>query len=225
LGLMYHILKIMTVTNRNILRLSALLLSSLLLSAIMLPGQNAAYAAVYVYELPDGSKLITDQRQRNKGYTLKNTYNTSPYRSSTSTYQPYYATTIKSQYDALIVNMALKYDLEPSFVKAVIHIESAFDRYALSHAGAMGLMQLMPATAASYELTQNHFDPNLNIEVGVRHLKDLMDRYNSDKKLSLAAYNAGAGAVSRYDGIPPYAETQNYVVKVMGLYAKYKKEI
>jgi len=86
-------------------------------------------------------------------------------------------------------------------------------------------MQLMPATAASYELTQNHFDPNLNIEVGVRHLKDLMDRYNSDKKLSLAAYNAGAGAVSRYDGIPPYAETQNYVVKVMGLYAKYKKEI
>ena len=182
-------------------------------------------AAVYIYELPDGSKLITDRKQNRSGYKLKNTYNTTPYRSSRSTQQPYYANTIKSQYDALIVNMSLKYNLEPAFVKAVVHIESAFDTFAISPAGAMGLMQLMPATAASYELTRDHFNPNRNIEVGVRHLKDLMERYDNDKKLSLAAYNAGAGAVSRYNGIPPYEETQNYVVKVMSLYDKYKKEI
>ena len=103
--------------------------------------------------------------------------------------------------------MSLKYNLEPAFVKAVVHIESAFDTFAISPAGAMGLMQLMPATAASYELTRDHFNPNRNIEVGVRHLKDLMERYDNDKKLSLAAYNAGAGAVSRYNGIPPYEET------------------
>ena len=121
--------------------------------------------------------------------------------------------------------MALKYDLEPSFIKAVVHIESAFDPFALSHAGAMGLMQLMPATAAVYQLTQDHFNPNRNVKVGVQHIKDLMERYDSDKRLSLAAYNAGAGAVSKYNGIPPYAETEAYVKKVMSLYKLYKKEI
>jgi soluble lytic murein transglycosylase-like protein len=123
------------------------------------------------------------------------------------------------------VNTALKYDLEPSFVKAIIHVESAFDRYALSHAGAMGLMQMMPATGANYQLNQDQFDANRNVEAGVQHLKELMERYDKDKKLSLAAYNAGEGAVSRYNGVPPYEETQNYVVKVMRLYKLYKKEI
>ena len=183
-----------------------------------------AQAAVYVYETPDGSKLITDSRVRKKGYKLKRSYNTKPYRSGGSR-APYYAKPVKSKFDALIVNMALKYDLEPSFIKAVVHIESAFDPFALSHAGAMGLMQLMPATAAVYQLTQDHFNPNRNVEVGVQHIKDLMERYDSDKRLSLAAYNAGAGAVSKYNGIPPYAETEAYVKKVMSLYKLYKKEI
>jgi len=181
-------------------------------------------ATVYVYELPNGSKLITDSKVRKKGYKLKRSYKTTPYRSGNSN-APYRAAPIKSQYDALIVNTALKYDLEPSFIKAVVHVESAFDRYALSRAGAMGLMQLMPATAANYQLRQDHFNARLNVEAGVQHLKDLMARYGSDKRLSLAAYNAGAGAVSKYDGIPPYEETQNYVKKVMKLYSLYKKEI
>jgi len=184
-----------------------------------------AMATVYVYELPNGSKLITDKKQRKKGYRLKNSYKTTPYRSSKSVSAPYFATTIQSQYDALIVNLSLKYDLEPAFIKAMIHVESAFDARAISRAGAMGLMQLMPATAANYQLRQNHFDPRSNIEAGVQHVKDLMDRYDSDKKLSLAAYNAGAGAVSKYNGIPPYEETENYVVKVLKLYGLYKKEI
>lgn len=182
------------------------------------------HATVYVYTLPDGSRLITDMKQRGSGYKLKKTYKTTPYRSNKQRKSaPYYALPIKSQYDALIVNTALQYDLEPSFVKAIVHVESAFDRYALSPAGAMGLMQLMPATAAIYSLTSDHFNANLNVEVGVRHLKDLMDRYDQDKTLSLAAYNAGIGAVSKYQGVPPYDETVNYVQKVMSLYNKYKK--
>ncbi len=186
---------------------------------------NPALARVYVYELPDGSKLITDIKYRKKGYRLKTSYDTKPYRSGKTASAPYYANPIKSQYDALIVNLALKYDLEPSFIKAMIHVESAFDRYAISRAGAMGLMQLMPATAANYQLNQDQFNPYRNVEAGIQHVKDLMNRYGSDKKLSLAAYNAGEGAVSKYRGVPPYDETEDYIKKVLRLYAMYKKEL
>ncbi len=185
---------------------------------------NTADAAIYVYEAPNGSKVITDSRIKKPGYKLKKSYATKPYRSGGQS-SPYHFKTVKSKYDALIVNTALKYDLEPSFIKAVIHVESAFDKFALSHAGAMGLMQLMPATASSYQLKQDHFNPNRNVEAGVQHIKDLMERYGSDKRLSLAAYNAGAGAVSKYKGVPPYEETQDYIKKVMRLYKLYKKEI
>ncbi len=198
------------------------LLSAILAVCLCLPSQ--VNAGVYVYITPDGSTLITDKPSRKKGYKLKRKYKTKPYRNSGGN-APYFAKPIRSQYDALIVNTALKYGLEPSFIKAIIHVESAFDHLAISKAGAMGLMQLMPATAASYQLTTNTFRPERNVEAGVRHMRDLMDRYNSDKRLSLAAYNAGAGAVSKYNGIPPYRETQNYVVKVMRLYKQYKKQI
>ena len=186
---------------------------------------QTALARVYVYELPDGSKLITDVKYRKKGYRLKNSYSTAPYRSGQTSNAPYHANPIKSQYDALIVNLALKYDLEPSFIKAMIHVESAFDRYAVSRAGAMGLMQLMPATAANYQLNQDQFNPHRNVEAGIQHVKDLMNRYDSDKNLSLAAYNAGEGAVSKYQGVPPYDETEDYISKVLKLYRLYKKEL
>lgn len=201
----------------------ALLVFVLLATAPVFSGD--AHATVYVYELPDGSKLITDKKYRKKGYRLTNSYSTKPYRNSKSVRAPYFATTIKSQFDALIVNLALKYDLEPAFIKAMIHVESAFDQYAVSHAGAMGLMQLMPATAANYQLNQDQFNPRRNIEAGIQHMKDLMNRYDRDKQLSLAAYNAGEGAVSKYKGIPPYQETRAYVDKVLKLYKLYKKEI
>lgn len=189
-----------------------------------LTASNSSLAVIYVYLAPNGSKVITDSRINKPGYVLKKSYSTNSYLSSTNK-SVYKSRTIKSKYDALIVNIALKYDLEPSFIKAVIHVESAFDRYALSPAGAMGLMQLMPATASNYQLKQDHFNPNRNIEVGVQHIKDLMQRYGSDKRLSLAAYNAGQGAVSKYDGVPPFKETRNYIKKVMRLYELYKQEI
>ena len=197
---------------------------SFILLLVVLINLQPTNAAIYVYITPDGSNLISDKKIKKPGYHLKRSYKTKPYRSG-GRKNPYLAKPIKSQYDALIVNLALQYGLEPSFIKSVIHVESAFDNQAISHAGAMGLMQLMPATAASYELVDNHFDARKNIEAGVRHMKDLMERYDNDKKLVLAAYNAGAGAVSKYNGIPPYKETQDYVVKVMALYSKYKKII
>jgi len=169
---------------------------------LLLIPSYTAWSAVYVYEAPNGSKVITDIRINKSGYKLIKSYKTNSFRSRAKR-APYQAKTIKSKYDALIVNTALKYGLEPSFIKAVIHIESAF----------------------SYQLKTNHFNANLNIEAGVQHMKDLMDRYDNDKRLSLAAYNAGAGAVAKYNGIPPYEETENYVGKVMRLYKLYKKEI
>ncbi len=218
----YKKLKRLTAITAITMHLRIFTITITILSSLMLA--DTSTATVYVYVTPDGSKLITDSRVRKKGFKLERSYNTKPYRSGGAR-APYYAKPVKSKYDALIVNMALKYDLEPSFIKAVVHVESAFDQNAVSRAGAMGLMQLMPATAAIYQLKQDHFNPNRNVEVGVQHIKDLMERYNSDKRLSLAAYNAGAGAVSKYNGIPPYAETQNYVKKVMSLYNLYKKEI
>lgn len=212
----------MQIVHKNFLRGRVVLIAALLI--IFTCTSRVSYAGVYVYVGPDGSTLITDKKVRKKGYRLKRSYKTKTYRSKGAKKQ-YFAKPVQSEYDALIVNTALKYGLEPAFIKAIIHVESAFNHEAVSKAGAMGLMQLMPATAASYQLTSNTFQADKNIDAGVRHMKDLMVRYDNDQKLSLAAYNAGAGAVSKYKGIPPYQETQDYVVKVMKLYKLYKKQI
>jgi soluble lytic murein transglycosylase-like protein len=116
-------------------------------------------------------------------------------------------------YDSLIAEHAERHDLEPDFVKAVIQAESAFNPWARSVKGAMGLMQLMPATAAQYKVT-NAYDPAQNIRAGVAYLKSLLTRFGNDISLALAAYNAGPGAVEKYDGVPPYKETRNYVTRI-----------
>jgi len=96
-------------------------------------------------------------------------------------------------------------------------VESNFNPRAVSRKGAMGLMQLMPATARSLRVS-NPFDPEENVDAGVRHLKGLLQSYDGDVALSLAAYNAGAGAVARSGGVPPYRETRNYVRQITQLY-------
>lgn len=123
--------------------------------------------------------------------------------------------------DPLIEKYASKNGLDSDFVKALIKQESGFKSDAKSHCGAMGLMQLMPATAMSLGV-HNAFDPEQNIAGGTKYLKGLLDRFDGNKELALAAYNAGPGAVKKYGGVPPYSETQNYVKKVIGNYQTYK---
>jgi transglycosylase-like protein with SLT domain len=119
--------------------------------------------------------------------------------------------------DAAIQKAATRHNVDPNLVRALVKVESNFNPNAVSRKGAMGLMQLMPQTARQLNL-KNPFDPQQNVDAGVRHLKQLLETYGGDVKLSLAAYNAGSGAVARSRGIPRYAETQNYVRRITSLY-------
>ena len=110
---------------------------------------------------------------------------------------------------------------DEAWLRAIAHIESAYKANALSPKGARGIMQLMPATARHYQVS-DPFDPSQSILAGARHLRVLRDLYGGDRVRIAAAYNAGAGAVKRYGGVPPYAETQAYVRKVMGMYVRYR---
>ncbi|MGH8028455.1 MAG: lytic transglycosylase domain-containing protein [Arenimonas sp.] len=124
-------------------------------------------------------------------------------------------------YAAEIRDAATRYGVDEAVVRAIIHAESAFRPDARSHAGAQGLMQLIPATAARFGVA-NAYDPKQNISGGVQYLAWLMKRFNSDLSLVAAGYNAGEGAVQKYGGIPPYAETQRYVQRVGQLAERYR---
>jgi soluble lytic murein transglycosylase-like protein len=119
--------------------------------------------------------------------------------------------------DSAIEQAAARHNVDPNLVRAVVKVESNFNPNAVSRKGAMGLMQLMPSTARQLKV-QNPFDPEQNVDAGVRHLKQLLESYGGDIKLTLAAYNAGAGAVARSSGVPRYVETQNYVRRITNLY-------
>jgi soluble lytic murein transglycosylase-like protein len=122
-----------------------------------------------------------------------------------------------AQFEPLILQHSSMRSVRPDLVRAVIQVESAFNPRAVSPKGAMGLMQLMPATAAQFGVT-DPFNPGENIRAGVTYLRQLLDRYDDNEQLALAAYNAGPGAVDKYGSkVPPYKETQNYVLKIAGI--------
>ncbi len=126
-----------------------------------------------------------------------------------------------TSYDSLILELAKKYKVEAAVVKAVIHIESAFNARAVSSSGARGLMQLIPATARRFGVTDS-FHPIDNMTGGIKYLSWLFERFNGNLRHVLAGYNAGEGAVDQYGGIPPYRETQDYVKKVIKMADLYR---
>lgn len=117
----------------------------------------------------------------------------------------------------LIHEVSTEHGMDPKLIDALVRVESGYDPNAVSRKGAMGLMQLMPETARRLEV-EDPFDPAENIRGGVREFSRLVSRYSGNLQLALAAYNAGEGAVSRYSGVPPYAETRSYVSKILSLY-------
>lgn len=127
-----------------------------------------------------------------------------------------------NQFDPIIDQASKRFGLEAPLIKAVIKAESDFDPNAISHKGARGLMQIMPMNFSLLDV-ENPFDPHQSINAGARYLKEMMDRYQGKLSLSLAAYNAGPGAVDRYGGVPPYQETEEYIDRVMKYYHRFKK--
>ena len=180
--------------------------------------QAALATSIYRYVDEHGRVTFTDQRVHD-GYvplvkTLKGWQQITPpanWREGMLEYHP------------MIEEAALRYNISPQLISAVVHAESHFNPVAVSSAGAVGLMQLMPATAIRYNVS-NRQDPRQSIEGGTRYLRDLLVLFKNDVTLAVAAYNAGENAVIRRGyKIPPYKETQRYVKKVLALYKHYQQ--
>ena len=169
-----------------------------------------AHAQLYSWKDATGRLIISDTPKDPAARTYSVAYVGSSY-GVVKTASPKRRIT---EFDDLIVEHATRHEIHPDFVRAVVQAESAFNPHARSVKGAMGLMQLMPGTAAQYGVT-NAYDPVQNIRAGVAYLKSLLVRFGNDVSLALAAYNAGPGAVEKYGrAVPPYKETRNYVSKI-----------
>jgi soluble lytic murein transglycosylase-like protein len=165
---------------------------------------DAAGERIYVCRRPDGSPLFTNIPGQ-CGVVARRREN-SPQSSSV---------------DDLVRAVSRQHGVDTDLVRAVIKVESDFNASARSPKGAMGLMQLMPDTARLYN-TINAYDAGENIDAGVRHLRYLLNYFQGELRLVLAAYNAGIGAVEKHRGIPPYPETRQYVTRVLGFYNRYR---
>lgn len=177
---------------------------------------NLAWSGDRVYQYTDESgRTIFSDRKKHDAKLVKTVYYGRPTAkvSCVGDDSTKMAQRLK-RYQPIIDKYSTENKLSPALVKAVIRTESCFDRKAVSRVGARGLMQLMPATATSLGVTDS-FDAEQNIRGGTRYLRLMLDRFDQDQKLALAAYNAGPGAVEKYDGIPPYRETIDYVEKVL----------
>ncbi len=201
-------------TMRTIL-LQPVLIVSLLLAAMPLQ------ARIYLYQMPDGSRLVSD-------HPLINTKAKLVRRSKELTNMGHYVArrTVRAKrqmrlWSYFIYHQAKKHGIDEALVKAVIYTESFFNPNATSHKGASGLMQLMPATAEKYGVS-DLYNPRQNIIAGIKHLRYLMDLYPDDLTHVIAAYNAGEHAVNKYKGVPPYRETQGYVKKVLKHFRRFQ---
>lgn len=183
-------------------------------------GTKKPYEAIYKYRKGNGVLTYTDVKPR-KG-VIYETLKFECFACNPGSTVDWYSTPLnRKSYAKLVDHAATTYGVEKSLIRAVMHAESAFKKDALSSQGAQGLMQLMPATAKELGV-QDAMKPADNIDGGVKYLSQLLRRYDGDTKLATAAYNAGPGAVKKYNGVPPYAETEAYVKRVEILRKRYK---
>ncbi len=194
----------------------------LIFSIVFLLGQitPAAQAEVYFYRGPDGEPMVSDRPQQ--GYELTNRRDTLTEAGHILADHPL-SVARPSDIKRYIESASEKYGVDPALVEAVIQVESAYNPNAISRSGATGLMQLMLPTAKDYDVKERH-SPRQNIDAGVKHLRHLMDQFDGEIPLVIAAYNAGASVVEKYKGIPPYPETRRYVSKVLTLHDEYYKK-
>lgn len=203
----------------------------MMLQLILLANQSHA-ANVYKFRDEKGNVLFTNmvnERQKPTGNGFKqystlekvtwfpdtNVHSYGNWGNSEFAVKPSFSK-YRNAYDDIIKSQAVANNLDHGLIKAIIHTESGFNKLARSKPGAQGLMQLMPATAARYGVS-NAYDPAENISAGARHMKYLINRYKN-VELALAAYNAGEGNVKKYGGIPPFTETKDYVKRVISRY-------
>lgn len=192
-----------------------------LISTLLWAAAAAAHSQIYTYLDSNGQRHFTDVPDNNRYRLLV----LSP-QDRTASGDRYDSMLLSkaSQYDSIIEKAAISASVEPNLLRAVIVVESGFNSRAVSKRGAVGLMQLMPATAIRFGVS-NPYDPRENVHAGARYLKFLMDRFGQDVRLALAAYNAGEAAVERNGGqIPPFTETMAYVPRVLKIYRMLREQ-
>ncbi len=189
--------------------------SAILIAAVLIATAAEAHPKIYTYVDADGIRHYTDVPDSNRYKLL--VLSPQDMTESGQHYDPRLLARA-TRYDSIIETAAVSAAVEPNLLRAVIVVESGFNSRAVSKRGAVGLMQLMPATATRFGVS-NPFDPKQNMHAGARYLKFLIDRFGHDIRLALAAYNAGEEAVDRNGGqIPPFSETMAYVPRVLKIY-------
>src|SRR3954471_15776009 len=175
-------------------------------AALTIATPLAARAEIYSWRDPAGNLVLSDRPSDGGERTTYAVGTTGDIRTTRPSKR-------NTTYDSIITEHATSHGIRADLVRAVIQAESAFNPTARSVKGAMGLMQLMPATAIAYGVT-NAYDPVQNIRAGVAYLRSLLERYSHNEELALAAYNAGPTAVEKYGAVPPYRETRSYVARI-----------
>ena len=181
-----------------------------LIALVCIAAPRAADAQIYAWRDASGTLVLSNTPKDRTAVTFAVAGSRSDIRTTRKV-----LSSRAAQYEPLVIEHAAAQGVRPELVRGVIQAESAFNPFALSNKGAMGLMQLMPATASDYNV-RNPYDAAQNIRAGVAYLKSLLTKYGDNEELALAAYNAGPEAVKKYGAVPPYRETRNYIARIQG---------